>query len=174
MFLFRLTARRCLAETKPSVLLLLLVYVMNVVSGGGWERFAICESRFIGAQQCLMLPVFAFCLSLQHAPLPLILSSPDCPGVDSCLTSDYFALWLITTFYRVDSRSHCFILMSTLYTVFFLWDNLVIVLENRLCSSCSRTLHNEMKIILPFILKLVSIISALDFFLHPLFRSPGS
>lgn len=80
VFLFRLTVRRYLTGTKPSVLLLLLVYVINLLSGGGRERFAICESRFSGAWQCFRL-VPAFCLSLQHFCETL----PD--SANCCLTS---------------------------------------------------------------------------------------
>lgn len=77
VFSFRLSAPCCLAGTKPSVLLLLLVYVMNVPLGGRWERFAVCESK-ITAQQCSYL--FSLCVS--HCST---VAASD--NVDSLLTS---------------------------------------------------------------------------------------
>lgn len=116
VFLFRLTVRCCLAGTKPSVLLLLLVYVINLLSGGGRERFAICESRFSGARQCFRL-VLAFCLSLQHC----CETHPD--SANCCLTS------------ILNLRTLPLCLLCFCGTV---------VLENRVWSHCrSSTLYKE-------------------------------
>lgn len=77
----------CLSGTKPSVLLLLLVHVVNVCSGGGWEKFAICGSRFMVIFQTFLPSVFHF-----NAVAPLSQTRVGC-----CLTSNCFSPLFIYT-----------------------------------------------------------------------------